>query len=45
MPDLLHCWLHRYYVRDLTAERMVWVATDDENIVYVYVRAELPEEF
>lgn len=38
-------WEHRYYVRDLTANRMVWVAVDDESIVTVYVRAELPEEF
>lgn len=38
-------WEHRYYVRDLTKDRMVWVATDDENIVNVYVRAELPDEF
>ncbi len=36
-------WEHRYYVRDLTKSRMVWVATDDESIVQVYVRAELPE--
>ena len=36
-------WEHRYYVRDLTADRMVWVAIDDESIVQVYVRAELPE--
>lgn len=38
-------WEHRYYVRDLTKNRMVWVATDDESIVKVYVRAELPQEF
>lgn len=36
-------WEHRYYVRDLTKERMVWVAVDDESLVTVYVRAELPE--
>lgn len=36
-------WEHSYYVRDLTKERMVWVATDDESLVTVYVRAELPE--
>ena len=36
-------WEHRYYVRDLTKDRMVWVAVDDESIVQVYVRAELPE--
>ena len=36
-------WEHRYYVRDLTKERMVWVAVDDESIVQVYVRATLPE--
>lgn len=38
-------WEHRYYVRDLTEERMVWVATDDEEIVMVFVRSELPEEW
>lgn len=36
-------WEHQYYVRDLTKNRMVWVAVDDESLVQVYVRAELPE--
>lgn len=36
-------WEHSYYVRDLTKERMVWVAIDDESLVTVYVRAELPD--
>ena len=36
-------WEHRYYVRNLTADSMVWVAVDDEELVTVYVRAELPE--
>ena len=36
-------WNHEYYVRNLTADRMVWVATDDDSIEQVYVRAELPE--
>ena len=36
-------WEHRYYVRNLTTESMVWVAVDDESIRRVYVRAELPE--
>ena len=36
-------WEHRYYVRDLTENRMVWVAVDDASQVLVYVRAELPE--
>jgi len=36
-------WEHSYYVRDLTRERMVWVAIDDESLVTVYVRAELPD--
>lgn len=36
-------WEHSYYVRNLTADSMVWVATDDESITQVYVRAELPE--
>lgn len=38
-------WEHDYYVRDLTSNRMVWVATDDESVVQVYVRAELPKEW
>lgn len=38
-------WKHAYYVRDLTSTRMVWVATDDESIVQVYIRAELPKEW
>ena len=37
-------WEHSYYVRNLTTDSMLWVATDDENIMQVYVRAELPEE-
>jgi hypothetical protein len=36
-------WEHRYYVRNLTTDSMVWVATDNENVVMVYTRAELPE--
>jgi hypothetical protein len=36
-------WAHRYYVRDLTADRMVWVAVDDATIVRVFVRDSLPE--
>ncbi len=36
-------WEHGYYVRNLTQDSMVWVATDDESISQVYVRAELPE--
>ncbi len=36
-------WEHSYYVRNLTQDSMVWVATDDENISQVYERAELPE--
>lgn len=36
-------WAHRYYVRDLTATTMKWVATDNENDVRIYVRASLPE--
>ena len=43
MYDYRGDWEHRYYVRDLTKDRMVWVAVDDESIVRVYVRAELPE--
>ena len=36
-------WNHRFYVRDLTTTRMVWVAVDNEEVVQVYERAELPE--
>ena len=36
-------WEHRYYVRNLTANRMEWIATDDESINLTFVRAELPE--
>ena len=37
-------WEHNYYVRNLTTDSMCWVATDDETITQVYVRAELPAE-
>ncbi|MBE6197791.1 MAG: lipocalin family protein [Alistipes sp.] len=37
-------WEHSYFVRNLTSDTMVWVATDDESIVQVYERAALPEE-
>ncbi len=36
-------WEHRFYVRNLTANSMEWVAVDDASIVQRYVRAELPE--
>ena len=36
-------WKHRYYVRNLTADSMQWVAVDDESIVQVYERSSLPE--
>lgn len=36
-------WEHEYYVRNLTNDSMVWVATDDESVKQVYVRASLPE--
>lgn len=35
-------WAHRYIVTDLTADRMVWTATDDSADISVYVRAEIP---
>lgn len=38
-------WEHSYFVRNLTTDTMVWVATDDESVKQVYVRASLPEEF
>lgn len=37
-------WEHLYYVRELTATTMKWVATDNEAVVQCYVRDELPEE-
>lgn len=38
-------WSHRYVVRELTASRMTWVATDDDTLVTVYDRVEaLPDE-
>ena len=36
-------WEHSYYVRNLTTDSMLWVATDDESITQVYVRDVLPE--
>ena len=36
-------WEYRYYVRNLTTDSMVWVATEDESSSLVYERAELPE--
>ena len=37
-------WNHRYIVKDLTKDRMIWIATDDADDVSVYVRAEIPDE-
>lgn len=38
-------WQHRYIVRDLTADRMVWVALDDPDDISVYVRCDaIPQE-
>lgn len=38
-------WSHRYIVRDLTRERMTWIAQDDPDNVAVYVRcAGVPDE-
>lgn len=38
-------WAHRYIIRDLTAERMVWIAQDDPEDVSIYVRcAGIPDE-
>lgn len=31
-------WLHRYVVRNLTADRMVWIASDDPEDISVYER-------
>lgn len=38
-------WAHRYIVRNLKADRMTWIATDDPEDISVYERCEaVPEE-
>ena len=37
-------WAHRYYVRNLTADSMTWIAKDNADDVTVYVRCEIPAE-
>ena len=38
-------WQHRYIVRSLTADRMVWGALDDPDDISVYVRCDaIPQE-
>lgn len=37
-------WAHRYIVKSLTANEMVWVAKDDPEDVSLYVRTQIPEE-
>lgn len=38
-------WQHRYYVRNLSADRMTWVAVDDPEDIQVYERcASIPED-
>lgn len=37
-------WAHRYLVKSLTANEMVWVAKDDAEDQSIYVRAEIPAE-
>ncbi len=37
-------WNHAYIISELTADRMVWTAEDDETLVNVYVRAEIPSD-
>jgi hypothetical protein len=32
-------WNHRYILQELTATTMKWVATDDNSIIYEYIRA------
>ena len=37
-------WKHSYIISELTSERMVWTAEDDENEVRVYMRIDsLPD--
>ena len=33
-------WTHRYIIKDLTRNSMVWVAKDDESFVQRFVRIE-----
>lgn len=41
----INLWEHDYYVTELTAERMVWTATDNPEDVSVYERCDaVPEE-
>lgn len=37
-------WSHRYVVKSLTANKMIWVAKDDPANVSVYVRANITNE-
>lgn len=37
-------WSHRYVVKSLTANKMIWVAKDDPANVSVYVRANISNE-
>lgn len=37
-------WAHRYLVKSLTTNEMVWVAKDDAEDQSIYVRAEIPAE-
>ena len=44
--SLYEHWSHKYIVSELTSGRMVWTASDDENLVRVYVRVDaVPEDF
>lgn len=41
----INLWEHDYYVTELTAERMVWTATDNPDDISVYERCDaVPEE-
>ena len=33
-------WAHRYIIKSLTSNEMVWVATDDESFTQTYVRVD-----
>ena len=33
-------WAHRYIIKDLTSEKMTWIAKDDPTFVQKYVRVE-----
>lgn len=37
-------WAHRYIVKNLKADSMVWIAKDDPEDISVYVRTPIPDD-